>query len=101
VGESLEDMCTGEKFLDRISMAYVVRLRMDLWDFIKLQSSVRKKTLSIRQKDHQQIMKGSLPILNLIGDKYPIYMKNSRSWTPEYQITTLKVGCRAKQRIFN
>jgi hypothetical protein len=30
--------------------------------------SVRQKTLSIRQKGHQQIGKGSLPILNQIGD---------------------------------
>jgi hypothetical protein len=31
-------------------------------------ASVRQKTLSIRQKGHQQIGKGFLPILNLIGD---------------------------------
>jgi hypothetical protein len=27
--------------------------------------------------------------------------KNSRSWTPEIQITPLKMGLRAKQRILN
>ena len=31
-------------------------------------ASVRQKTLSIRQKGYQQIWKGSLPILNQIGD---------------------------------
>jgi hypothetical protein len=31
-------------------------------------ASVRQKTLSKRQKGHQQIRKGFLPILNLIGD---------------------------------
>jgi hypothetical protein len=64
-------------------------------------ASVRQKTLSIRQKGHQQIGKGSLPILNQIGDYYPIYTKNSKRWTPENQITLLKMGYRAKQRILN
>ena len=66
VGKSLEDMGTGEKFLNRTAMACAVRSRIDKWDLIKMQISVRQKTLSIRQKDHQQIGKGSLPILNLI-----------------------------------
>jgi hypothetical protein len=30
---------------------------------------------------------------------YPIYIKNSRRWTPENQITPLNMGLRAKQRI--
>jgi hypothetical protein len=68
VGKSLEDMGTGEKFLNRTAMACAVRSRIDKWDLIKLQSSVRQKTLSIRQKDNQQIGEGFLPILNLIGD---------------------------------
>jgi hypothetical protein len=29
-----------------------------------------------------------------------IYIKNSRRWAPENQITPLKMGLRAKQRIF-
>jgi hypothetical protein len=68
VGKSLEDMGTGGKFLNRTAMACAVRSRIDKWDLIKLQSFCKEKTLSIRQKDHQQIGKGSLPILNLIGD---------------------------------
>jgi len=68
VGENLEDMGTGEKFLNRTAMACAVRSRIDKWDLIKLQSFCRQKTLSIRQKGHQQIGKGFLPILNLIGD---------------------------------
>jgi hypothetical protein len=66
VGESLEDMGTGGKFLNRTPMAGAVRCRIYKWNLIKLQSFC--KTLSIRQKGHQQIGKGSLPILNLIGD---------------------------------
>jgi hypothetical protein len=38
VGKSLDDMGTGEKFLNRIAMACAVRLRIDKWDLIKLQS---------------------------------------------------------------
>jgi hypothetical protein len=68
VGESLKDMGTGGKFLNITTMACAVRSRIGKWDFIKLQSSVRQNTLSIRQKGHQQIGKGFLPILNLMGD---------------------------------
>jgi hypothetical protein len=68
VGKSLEDIGTGEKFLNRTAMACAVRARIDKWDLMKLQSFCKEKTLSIIQKDHQQIGKGSLPILNQIGD---------------------------------
>jgi hypothetical protein len=61
----------------------------------KFKSSVRQKILSIRQKGHQQTGKGSLTVLNQIGDKYPIYIKNSRRWTPEKQITPLKNGAQS------
>jgi hypothetical protein len=43
--------------------------------------------------------KGSLPILNQIGGYYPIYIKKSRRCIPENQITPLKMGLRAKERI--
>jgi hypothetical protein len=66
VGESLEDMGIGEKFLNRTGMACAVRSKIDKWDLI--QSFSNQKTLSIRQKGHQQIGKGFLSILNLIGD---------------------------------
>jgi hypothetical protein len=39
-GKSLENMGTGEKFLNRIAMACAVRSRIDKWDLIKLQASV-------------------------------------------------------------
>jgi hypothetical protein len=69
VGKSFEDMGTREKSLNRTAMACVVRPRIDKWDLIKLESFCKAKdTVSIRQKGHQQIGKGSLPILNQIGD---------------------------------
>jgi hypothetical protein len=67
VGKTLKDAGTGEKFLNRTAKACAVRSRIDTWDLIKL-VSVRQRTLSTRQKGHQQIGKGSLPILNQIGD---------------------------------
>ena len=69
VEKSLKDMGIGEKFLNRTAMACAVRSRIDKWDLIKLQSFFcNQKTLSIRQKGHQKIGKGSLPILNQIGN---------------------------------
>jgi hypothetical protein len=64
VGKSLENMGTGERFLNRTAMACAVRSSIDKWDLI---ASVRQRTLSIRPKDNQQIGKRSLPILNVIG----------------------------------
>jgi hypothetical protein len=43
VGKSLKDMGTGEKFLNRTSMACTVRLRIDKWDLIKLPSFCNSK----------------------------------------------------------
>ena len=43
VGKSLEDKGTGENFLNRTAMACAVRLRIDKWDFIKLQSFCKAK----------------------------------------------------------
>jgi hypothetical protein len=68
VGKSLEDMGTGDKFLNRTAMACAVRSRIDKWDLIKLQSFCKPKTLSIRQKSHEQIGKESLPIPIQIRD---------------------------------
>jgi hypothetical protein len=68
MGKSLEDMGTGEKFLNRTAVARAVRWRIDKWDLINCKASVRQKILSIRHKGHKQIEKVSLPILNQIGD---------------------------------
>ena len=43
VGKTLEDIGTGEKFLNRTSMACAVRSRMDKWDLMKLQSFCKAK----------------------------------------------------------
>jgi hypothetical protein len=43
VGKSLEDMGTRKKFLNRTAMTCAVRLRIDKWDLIKLQSFCKEK----------------------------------------------------------
>jgi hypothetical protein len=43
VGKGLKDMGTRGKFLNRIAMAFVIRLRIDKWDLIKLQSFCKVK----------------------------------------------------------
>jgi hypothetical protein len=68
VGKSLEDMGTGEKFLNSTAMACAVRSRINKWDLIKLQSFYKAKDTINKTNGHQQIGKGSLPILNQIGD---------------------------------
>jgi hypothetical protein len=42
-GKILEDMGTGEKFLNRTAMGCAVRSRIDKWDLIKLQSFCKAK----------------------------------------------------------
>jgi hypothetical protein len=42
-GKSLEDMGTGEIFLNRTAMACAVRLRIDKWELMKLQSFCKAK----------------------------------------------------------
>jgi hypothetical protein len=43
VGESLKDMGTGEKFLNRTAVACAARSKIDKWDLIKLQSFCKAK----------------------------------------------------------
>ena len=45
MGKSLEDMGTGEKFLNRTSMACAVILRIDKWNLVKLQFCKAKDTV--------------------------------------------------------
>ena len=67
VGKSLKHMGIGEKFLNRTAKACSIRSRIDKWDLIKLQSFCKAKD-TIHKTKRQQIGKGSLPILNQIGD---------------------------------
>ena len=100
VGKSLEDMGTGEKFLNRKAMACAVRPRIDKWNLIKLQSfSKAKDTVNKTRRSpthEERIFTYPKSDRGLISN---IYIYNSRWWTSENQITPLKIGLRAKQRI--
>jgi hypothetical protein len=61
VGKSLEDMGTGEIFLNRTAMACDVRLRIDKCDLIKLQSLCKAKDTFNKTKWPPTVGKGSLP----------------------------------------
>jgi hypothetical protein len=48
--EELKHLGTGEIFLNRAPMAYALRLRIDKWDLIKLQSFCKTKDTVNRTK---------------------------------------------------
>jgi hypothetical protein len=50
VGKRLKDMGTGGKFLNRTAMSCAVRLRIDKWDLIKLQSFCKAKDTTNKTK---------------------------------------------------
>jgi hypothetical protein len=50
VGKRLKDMGTGGRFLNRIAMACAVRLRINKWELIKLQSFCKAKDTVIKTK---------------------------------------------------
>jgi hypothetical protein len=50
VGKSLEDMGTGEEFLNRTAMASTVRSRIDKWDLMKLQNFCKAKDTVNKRK---------------------------------------------------
>jgi hypothetical protein len=50
VGKSLDDMGTGKKFLKSTAMAGAVRMRIDKWDLIKLQSFCKAKDIVNKTK---------------------------------------------------
>jgi hypothetical protein len=49
-GESLEDMGTGRKFLNRTAKACAIRSRINKWDLINLQSFYKEKDTIIKTK---------------------------------------------------
>jgi hypothetical protein len=79
-------MGTEERFLNRIPMASAIRSRIHKWDLIKLQIFCKAKDTvnkTKRQpKDLEKIFYNPNSDRGLISN---IYIKNSRSWTPENQ----------------
>ena len=50
LGKTLEDIGTGDMFLNRTPIAYALRSRIDKWDLIKLQSFCKAKDTVKRTK---------------------------------------------------
>jgi hypothetical protein len=87
VGKSIEDMGSGEKFLNRTAMAYVVRSRIDKCDLMKLQSFCRAKDTVNKTKrrptDWERIFTYPKSDRGLISNIH----KELKKWTSENQIT--------------
>jgi hypothetical protein len=88
VQESLKDMGTGEKFLNRTAMACAVRSRFNKWDLIKLQSFCKAKDAVNNIKrpptDWERIF------TNPNCDRGPIFNIYQEAGVQKNQITLLK-----------
>jgi hypothetical protein len=102
VGKSLEDMGTGEKFLNRTAVACAVRSRIDKWDLIKLQRFCKAKDTVNKTKrpptDWERIFftnpKSNMGLIsNIYKELKKLYSRNSNN--------PIKMGFRAKQRFLN
>lgn len=51
VRNNLEVIGTADNFLNRTLIKEPVRSAFNMWDFMKLKSSVKQKTLSVRRSD--------------------------------------------------
>jgi hypothetical protein len=95
VGKSLEDMGTGEKFLNRTAMTCAVRSRIDKWDLIKLQSFCKAKDTVHKTKrpptDWERIFAYPKSDRGLISNIH----KELKKVDSKIQITPLKMGYRA------
>ena len=63
VGNTFEHIDTVDNFLRKTPMAQALRSTIDKWDFMKLKSFSKQKTLSIGQNGNLQIGKRSTPTL--------------------------------------
>ena len=86
-GETLQDMGKGEKLLNRIAMAYAVRLRIDKWNLMKLQSVCKVKDTVNRSKrpptEWERIFTHLKSDRRLISN---IQKKKLKGWTPRKEI---------------
>jgi hypothetical protein len=74
VGKSLEDISTGEKFLNRTAMACAVRSRIDKGDLMKLQSFYKAKDTVNKTKrpptDWERVFTHPKSVRGLISNIY-------------------------------
>ena len=100
-GKASQIWAQGKKSLNRTAMAYAIRLRINKWDLIKLQSFCKAKDTVNKTKrpptDWERIFTNPKSERGLISNIY----KELKKMDSENQITLLKMGYRAKQRILN
>ena len=98
VGKSLEHIGTGENFLNRTPMAYVLQSRIDKWNLIKLQSFIKAKDTLNRRKwqaiDWWKIFNNSTSDRRIISNIYK-ELKKLDSMEPNNPIK--KIGNRARE----
>jgi hypothetical protein len=74
-------------------MSCAVRSKIDKWDLMKLQSFCKAKaTVNKTKRPPTNWERIFTPLKSDRGLISNIYIKNSREWTPENQITPLKDG---------
>jgi len=99
--ENLEHIGTGENFLNRTPMAYALRSRIDLWDFIKLQSFCKVKDIVNKTKhqptDWEKFFTNPTSNRELISNIY----KELKNLDSTELNTPIKNGHRDKQKILN
>jgi hypothetical protein len=93
-------MGTREQFLNRRAMACAVILRIDKWNLIKLQSFCKAKDTINKAKrpptDWERIFTNPKSDRGLISNIYIYtYIRISRRWTPENQVTQLQNGAQS------
>jgi hypothetical protein len=101
VAKSLEDMGTGEKFLNRRAMACAVRSRINKWNITKLQSFCKAKdTVNKTERPPiywERIFTNSKSDRGLISNIY----KELKKLDSRNSNNPIKMGYRYKQRILN
>jgi hypothetical protein len=79
VGKSLKDMGTGEIFPNRSATAFAVRLIINKWDLIKLQSFCKAKDSVNKtkrpEKDWERIFTNPKSDRGLISNTYKVLKK--------------------------
>ena len=101
MGKSLEDMVTGEKFLNRTAMACAVRSRMDKWDLIKLQSFCKAKDTINKTKRQPTDWEKSFTNLKCDRGLISKIYKELKKLDSKFPNNPIKYWFRVKERVLN
>jgi hypothetical protein len=101
VGKSLEQMGTGEIFLNRTPIAYALRPKIGKWDLIKLQSFCKAKDTVNRTKWQPTNWEKIFTNLTFTFDRRLISNIYKELKKLDSKEPNNPMGYRAKQRILN